>query len=133
MSYKFAFPTDTPDLTFDGLTAYINGIRIGTKRRPYTDMAWIGTTVRLDGPHHDDGLRFHFHIHGLLIARIFAGHIGFPKHGDTHANTREWVSKIVADNGLGGNAWRRPKADVLCINGDPAQPLEGHTFKTDGK
>ncbi len=131
MSYQFAFPADTPALTYSGLTAYINGIRIGTKRRPYTDLAWIGTTVRLDGYYQEIGIRFH--IHGLLIARFFADYIGFPKHGDTHANTREWTSKIIADNGLGGNAWRRPTSDVLCINGDPARPIEGHTFMTGGK
>ena len=115
--YLFRFPASTPELAYAGLFAYIvshGGDKAGT----------IGTTVTLN--RYNDGT-IHLRLYSTTLAVIAADRVEFKATGDHHQATREWLTKIIRDNDLGASAWRG-RDGVLCIDGDPARPVEGHTF-----
>src|ERR1700761_2430274 len=109
--YIFRFPADTPELTWEGLTGA-------------TDQAWalrgyrsleIGTTVKVRywAPRPDAPHCFVIRLYDTDIARVYCDLVEFPAEDDGHQASREWLTRIVQDNGLGGNLWRirRRKAD----------------------
>jgi hypothetical protein len=139
--YLLRFPENTPELTYEALTAYEE-----KHWHPYADgsrYAPIGTTVTITKA--GDLNAFDLRLYGLTIARIFQDQVFFPLTGDAHMATREWLGKIVRDNGIGSSVWRirrrttdgpgpyvaRGRAGLLCIDGNRSRPVEGHGYPVD--
>jgi hypothetical protein len=106
--YLFRFPASMPELTYAGLGR--------------TDR--IGRTVRVDHWPMTRVLR----LYGTVIARIYEDRVEFPVTGDQHQATREWLVRIVRDNGIGNTVWR-DRRGVLLVDGTKNRPVEGCTFK----
>jgi len=85
--YIFKMPENTPELTHEGLTAWIEG----------HDTLDIGTTVHV----WRDDEHVMFSLYGTVLARIGRHFVEFTEHGDRHLATTQWLSKIVYDNGAG--------------------------------
>jgi hypothetical protein len=126
--YVFRFPASTPDLTYEALHAYI-GKGNGALRT-------IGTTVRaIDYTGSIFGDMVMLVLYQTPIARIYKNAVTFPTHGDTHQATREWLVKVISDNGIGHTAFRlrgrRSQPGTLVIDGDQKRPLEGRSYPCD--
>lgn len=134
--YIFRFPAGTPELTHEALSPLVTAA-CGEGFLCQSCSLKIGTTVTVRWNRHGDALILR--LYETDLAWIYAGHVAFNKHGDTHASTREWIARIVSDNALGHNPWRVPrrKSDgpgqggILCLGGDRSQPVEGHSYLTD--
>jgi len=140
--YYFRFPADTPELTYDGLAAYVR------KHWRLHPEGWryapVGRTVtiherRPGGPGHEV---YDVYLYRLRIARLTPNAVSFGQADDGHLATREWLARIVADNGLGSTAWRirrhksdgpgpavaRGQAGLLVIDGDRSKPVHGQVY-----
>ena len=117
--YIFRVPQDTPPLTFEGLAAYIGS---GGERK-------IGTTVLVTlHPARDDcAASVTFRLYDTNLAVIDATGVYFTRHGDRHQATREWIAMIAVSNEIATSAWR-PRSGVLCLDGNPQRPVEGHAY-----
>lgn len=108
--YIFSWPARVPTLTYAGLAK--------------TDR--IGRTVRVE---HWPTARV-LRLYGTVIARIFEDRVEFPVTGDRHQATREWLARIVQDNGIGSNVWRDRRETLIVLpHSGQHRPLEGGTFK----
>ena len=140
--FIFRFPTDMPPMTFEALAARLADLC--DRGNCLADVAEIGSTVKL---------RWNGRDHSAVLVRLYSttiailgkdGTIRFP-NDDPHMATREWISKIIHDNGLGRNAWRIPRrvsdgpgpevkrgrAGLLCIDGDRGKPVHGPVYHMD--
>lgn len=139
--YIFRMPRDVPEMTYEGLDAYLGKHPSGR----------IGTTVTV--AYH--GSRRHLAaalppaitvtLYQTRIARVMPGMVYFCPTGDAHQATHAWISRIIADNGIGGMAWRirrqrhdppgtpvaRGRAGLLTVDGIRERPVEGHAFNVD--
>jgi hypothetical protein len=130
--YIFRIPGDTPELTFEDLSAWMGG---RTQRQ-------VGTTVTItyEPPDGSCPAVFWFRLYDLELAGIFAHCVEFTAHDDPHLATAAWISRIVYDNAIGLNVWRirrrkadgpgpevpRGRAGLLCVEGDRSRPVFGH-------
>jgi hypothetical protein len=125
VTYVFRFPKDTPELTYDALHSYI-GKGNGASRMIGTTMEAIDYTGSIFGD------MVALKLYSTTIARIYRDAVTFPSHGDTHQATREWLIRIISDNGLGYTAFRlrgrRGQPGTMVINGDPERPVEGRSY-----
>jgi hypothetical protein len=112
MTYPFRFPKDTPALTYEGLR---NTVRIGTTVTAEHSEDYVSPFVTLS-------------LYGTPLARISAAHVQFLRTGDHHQATREWLTRIVQDNGI-GSACFRIRGGLMVIDGDPGRPVEGVTYR----
>jgi hypothetical protein len=140
--FLFRWPADTPEMTFESLAARLSDLC--DRANCLADTVQIGTTVEL---------RWHGRDHSAVMVRLYSttiavladdGTIRFP-NDDPHMTTREWIGKIIYDNGLGGSAWRirrrasdgqgpavaRGSAGLLCIDGDRDKPVHGPVHRVD--
>ena len=129
--YAFRAPAGTPELTCEGLSAYLGASR--SKRAIGTTVTVMHVAAAPGEPAYD------FRLYGLVIAQIFPGRVYFPRTDDTHQATSSWLSAIVRDNGIGSGVWRirRRAADVpgpmggglLAVDGDRDRPVEGYAYR----
>jgi hypothetical protein len=130
MTYVFRFPADTPELTYEALHAYV-GKGNGACRA-------IGTTVEVtDYTGSIFGDMVVLNLYGTQIARIYKDAVTFPVHGHSEQATRNWLVRIVANNGIGFNIWRvarqhkKVRRSFYVIDGDRNRPLEGRSYPCD--
>lgn len=128
----FRFPAGCPDLTYESLRRYIGDDRHA--------QAMIGRTVQVTHwpaivtSQQNRVAQVTLRLYGTSLAVIMADSVLFTVHGDRHQATREWLGKIIADNGLGVHCFRTRTGYVpgvgspLHIDGDPAKPVEGHSY-----
>lgn len=146
--YPFRLPVKgMPLMTFEVLAARLNKVCDHYRNPRCTSCTdKIGTTVTL---------RWHTPTRSALQVRLYdttiailtgSGAVKFP-NDDPHMTTTEWISRIIADNGLGSGAGRirRHKADgpgpegphgqagLLCIDGNRENPVHDRLWQVPAK
>jgi hypothetical protein len=99
--YIFRFPADMPELTYDGLTAYI-GDGFASRK--------IGTTVTAE----KSGSGYvRVQLYDTVIALVYFDRVRFPGPDHPSQATTAWLARIIQDNGIDSGCWRvrRRKAD----------------------
>jgi hypothetical protein len=99
--YIFRFPANTPELTYETLSAKLaaceGALKIGTTVQVWED-ARGGVSVQL---------------YDTVIARITPDEVEFPGPDVPSQATTEWLARIIRDNGIDSGCWRvrRRKSD----------------------
>lgn len=142
VEYVFRYPKDTPEMNYNTLAARLRAV-CDRERCTSCPLA-IGSTVTVRW-HDRARSSVMVQLYDTCIAVMDEHTVRFP-NDDPHQTTTEWICKIVADNGLGGNVGRirRRKADgpgpetrrggqagLLVIDFDRDAPVHGRVWSVD--
>jgi hypothetical protein len=118
--FIFRMPAGVPMLNYASLRELAAGDVPASRYRRA-----LGTTISL---RLEDGYQpfIAFRLYQTTLAIIHPDKVWFTGHGDLHQATREWISKIIFDNGIGTQAFR--EKFTLYVDGDRSRPVEGHDY-----